>query len=172
VFHRKAHFGLTSLCENCSERQLKIKKRQHGCSKPSSSVLVPDSKPKSHSHFHDPKPHTYSSLLQNALFLLQMTNGIPERPIKNHAINIVQKTSFSCLKALGISESQVLDEDDTFFELKSPVVMRDFAEAVAVKERRSILAASTSFADEDWDPFTNKKRKTSNGDHISGTDSL
>lgn len=102
-----------------------------------------------------------------------MTNGVPEVPIQVHTdTTVVQKTGFSCFKALGISESQVMDEDDSFFEIKSPVAMRDFADVVILKEKRSILAASTSFADNEWDPFTNKRRKTSNGDQISGNSVL
>lgn len=156
---------MTSLCDNCSERQLKIKKRQQAITKASISSSDP-SKLKYFSQ--NSNQYSYSPLLHNALFLLQMTSALPEEQVKVNSVPINQKIGFSCLKSFGITETQVANADDSFFELKSPVAMRDFAEAVALKERRSILAASTSFADDEWDPFVNKRRKASNGDQISG----
>jgi hypothetical protein len=164
-YFRKEHFDLSFLCENCSERQLKLKKRQYIMTK--NIPIVSETKIQNLSL--DSQLYSYESLLKNALFLLQMTNAVQGSPTQQRSSPIIQKFGFSCLQVFGASESQILDEDEAFFDSNATfeVKLRSNEEAKLSKEKRSISAASTSFTEEDWDPTT-KRRKASNGDQISG----
>jgi len=166
-FYSKAHFDLTFLCDNCSERQLKFKKRQHGLVKNSSPPAANEVKIQNTSV--EPIGYSHSSLLNNALFLLQMTNAVQDSQTHLRSSPVIQKYGFSCLQSFGASDSQILDDDDAFFDPIAPVevVLRNVDDARLSREKRSVSAASTSFTEEDWDPIT-KKRKASNGDQISG----
>lgn len=168
---RKAHFGLSSLCENCSERQLKIKKQQQQSSKRPAfcSVTLETGLQK---YLSNDEGHPYAVMLNNALFLLQMINTVPEGHLSQtyeHACGIVPiKTSFNCLSALGVTESQIMNDEDVLPDIKiADVRLRRSGDGKLSKEKRSASTMSTAFEDGPWEGHL-RRRKTSNGDQILG----
>ncbi|ODN02467.1 E3 ubiquitin-protein ligase MYCBP2 [Orchesella cincta] len=168
---RKAHFGLSSLCENCSERQLKIKKQQQNSTKrPGFCTVTLDSGLQKYTA--PDETHPYSVMLNNALFLLQMINTVPEAQLSQayqQATGMVPtKLSFNCFTALGVTESQVLNEDDVLPDIRlSEIKLRRSGDGKLGKEKRSASTVSTAFEDSPWEAHF-RRRKTSNGDQIIG----
>ncbi|CAG7827587.1 unnamed protein product [Allacma fusca] len=158
---RSAHFGLSIMCENCSERHLKMKKQQCLEGKAQLSINSGESTVKNPSPTEILPPQ--STIMNNSFFLLQMINTVCDsHPQPNSAI-IPLKSSFSCYNALGMSESQTLDDGSSFFDDYSP------------DGRTSELDIKREARSSSNEIFTNsrpvpRRRKVSNGDPIFGAD--
>lgn len=78
------------------------------------------------------------------------------------------KTSFSCLTALGVTESQIINEEDNILpEIKHSDIRLRRSEGKLSKEKRSASTMSTAFEDTPYETHL-RRRKTSNGDQILG----
>ena len=77
------------------------------------------------------------------------------------------KTTFNCLTALGVTESQVMNDEDVLPEMKVTDIRLRRPEGKLSKEKRSASTMSTAFEDSPWEGHL-RRRKTSNGDQVLG----
>jgi len=166
---RKSHFGLSSLCETCSERQLKLKKQLNVSSSPSSAKLHHSgSQSDLNCRYASPSEHhhAHTILLNNALFLLQMINAVPESHQGNNGSIVPLKSTFSCYKNLGVNDSQIEDEDDGFSEISSFTLGKDIRTKSNGDINQSVKSENgeDNFGSMKAEYIGLRKRKTSNGD--------
>lgn len=102
-----------------------------------------------------------------------MINTLPEGHLSQttyeHASGIIPaKTSFNCLTALGVTESQIANDEDVLPDIKmSDIRLRRPGDGKLSKDKRSASTMSTAFDDAPWEGHL-RRRKTSNGDQVLG----
>ena len=113
-----------------------------------------------------------STIMDNAFFLLQMINTISDNyPNQLNSSIIPLKPSFNCYAALGVTESQILDEGNPFCDEISPDGRTsettsyrngwDSSRRATDLEDRSLALKRVLGA--------SRQRKISNGDPFAGT---